>query len=57
MIKKKRRENFAVKKQREREGKNLQRKEAEAAPLYCKQKTHYWRQGKTIIGEKLIDLN
>jgi hypothetical protein len=39
-----------LKKEKQREG-------AEEAPLYCKQKTHYWRQGKTTQGEVLIDLN
>jgi hypothetical protein len=34
---------------------NLQREAAEEAPLYYKQKRHYWRQRKTIQGDKFID--
>ncbi len=54
MIKKKR-QNFAFEKQREEWDRNLQREGAEEASLYQKQKTHFWRQGKTTQGKKFID--
>jgi hypothetical protein len=52
---KKRKAKFCFRKAKR--GKNLQREGAEEAPLYCNQKMHYWRQGKTTQGKKLIDLN
>ncbi len=43
-------------KQREGRDKNLQREGAEEAPIYCKEKTHYWRQvKKTTKCKKKID--